>query len=322
MRALISGGTGFVAAHLSQRLLADGIEVFLFGRGDPPAWQDEARVRLFNGDIRDAETVLRIVSDVRPDEIYHLAAISSVPASTQNPWLTFEVNVGGTLNLLEATMKVAPKARLLNVSSGQVYGPASESPAAWSESSSIWPSSPYATSKAMCELLCRQYVAVRQAHVVTARSFNHIGPGQSTDFVIASFAHQFAMIEAELSPPVLHVGNLDVARDFTDVRDVVRAYPLLLKTGVAGAVYNVCSGRTRTLSDAITILQQLTAKKVEIRVEEARKRAVDVRGVPGDPSRIQSEIGWTATISFETSLRDILDDWRSRIRRTASVAQS
>lgn len=321
MRALISGGTGFVGGHLAAALLADEHEVFLFGRETSEIAAPDPRLRFFEGDIRDAGTVHRLVSDVRPDQIYHLAAISSVPLAARNPWLTFEINVGGTLNLLEAAVQAAPAARILNVSTGQVYGAPSRSGVLWSEDAPVRPTTPYATSKAMAELLIGQYGATSGIHVVTARSFNHIGAGQLPEFVLASFAQQFASIEAGLAPPVLRVGNVDVERDFTDVRDVVRAYRLLLDHGKRGGVYNVCSGRTRPLSEAIDILRRLTSKSVEIEAEASRSRGNDLRVVGGNPAKLQAETGWSPMIPFETSLRDVLDYWRSRTRSPLSSAR-
>lgn len=314
MRALISGGTGFVGSFLASLLADQGVEVSVLSKKRHNEQVElDSRVRCQEGDIRSKPTVDQAVQETHPDEIYHLAAISSIPYSWKHPKLTFEVNVLGSANIFQASISLLRPARVLNVSTGQVYGSRGEGSAIFDENAPVRPGTPYATSKAMVELLAHQFVESNGAWIVTARSFNHVGPGQSTEFVLSNFARQFALIEAGQSPPLLRVGNLDVERDFTDVRDVVRAYQLLLKKGKPGSAYNVCSGHPHRIASAVSILQAITSIRVDVKVDSDKLRSTDLRSVCGDPSKLKAETGWEPTISFEDSLRDLLDYWRQRV---------
>jgi GDP-4-dehydro-6-deoxy-D-mannose reductase len=313
LRALLSGGTGFVGSYLAKQLVDEGVEVYLLGLGSGSAARDcDGTVHYLPCDIRDEEAVRRVVKGVQPQELYHLAAVSSVPASWKNPRLTFEVNVGGTFNLFEASMGLDSPPRILIVSSGQVYEAGERGSVIWNERSAVHPRTPYATSKAMAELLAQQFVELG-AYIITARSFNHIGPAQSHEFVLSDFARQFALIESGKAPPVLVVGNLAVERDFTDVRDVARAYRLLLRNGRRGEIYNVCSGHAFPLTEVVALLQAMTLTKVSIQSEQARFRTNELSSVCGDPSKLKTETGWQATIDLKTSLRDMLEYWRNEI---------
>lgn len=316
MRALITGGSGFVGTHLANMLADEGEEVFVLSERDGPQ-SDKAFVHHLTTDIRRADLLTNAVRDAAPHCVYHLAAISSVPAAWRDPRRTFEVNVLGTMNVLEACKDLEPKPRILNISSGQVYGDPETPDVAFDESHSIRPANPYATSKAMTELLANQYRAAAGSDIVTARSFNHIGPGQSAEFACSGFARQFARIERGLAPPVIYVGNLSVERDFTDVRDVVRAYRLLQQRGVSGQVYNVCSGAAYSLVYALEFLRSRSNARVEVRVDAERVRLADAPRIRGNPAKIRREMGWTAVVPFEQSLTDILDDWRQRISADA-----
>jgi GDP-4-dehydro-6-deoxy-D-mannose reductase len=258
--------------------------------------------------------VRSVFEKTQPHEVYHLAAVSLVPASWLSPRLIFETNVIGTFNLLEASCRIQLRPRILNISSGQVYGNSSSAGKMLDENCPIRPINLYATSKAMAELLSSQHVDTAEAFVITARPFNHSGPGQSSDFVLSTLARQVADAEAGLRPAVIRTGDLSSVRDFTDVRDVVRAYRLLLQRGRRGEVYNVCSGVARPVSYALKVLQSLARIEIKVEVELSRLRPKEIRQICGNPTKIQRETGWRPTIPFETTIRDLLVYWRGRTR--------
>jgi len=274
----------------------------------------EAGVEYYELDIRNAGDVQSAIRQIKPNEVYHLAGISAVGLAWANPRLTFEVNVEGTYNVLEATTGLPSPPRILNVSTAQVYA-ASNAPL--SESSPLAPANPYAASKAMAELLEVSFRKACAGGIITARSFNHTGPGQLTSFVLPSFAQQFAEIEAGMRPPKLAVGNIEVERDFTDVRDVVRAYSELLSKGRPGQVYNVCSGAATLLSDVVKQFQALCRTVVTVETDPACLRAGDISRIVGDPSKIKKEIGWDIRIPLSQTLRDLLDYWQGKTKSQA-----
>ncbi len=301
--------------------MEQGVEVFVFSRTAPR--EPSASVTYFEADIRDLSALRQICEATQPDQIYHLAAVPSIADSWNDPRATFDINVAGTHNLLDACMPLASRPRLLNVSTAQVYGARGE--AGLSEDCPLQPVSPYAATKAMAELLVYLYPPSQRERVVTARPFNHSGPGQTADYVLSDFARQIAEMEIGVRSPVLEVGDLEVERDFTDVRDVVRAYALLLHCGRGGQVYNVCSGATYRISTAVDVLQSLTSVRLAIQVAPDRARPGQPQRICGDPSKIQGDTGWRPTISWEAMLRDLLQHWRERVRQQAqscSLTQS
>lgn len=271
-------------------------------------------VDYYKVDVRKLDDVCAVVRDAFPDQIYHLAAISSVPASWKDPRLTFDVNVIGSYNVLDAAMRLSHTPRILNVSTSQVYAP---SDAALLETSPVGPDNPYAASKAMAELLTIQYRESKKGGVITARAFNHTGPGQVTSFALPSFARQLAEMEASLRPPLLKVGNLNVKRDFTDVRDVVVAYCELLEKGTVGEIYNVCSGRAVLLADLVKGLQRNCGVEVKIEIDPARLRPAEVPQIVGDAGKLHRITGWLPKISLERTLNELLVYWRNEIKRDA-----
>lgn len=307
-RALITGGSGFVGTHLLRSLRTRGFNLAVLASGE---FEKTPNVAAYEVDIRDAERVRSAIRDFRPDHIYHLAAISSVGLSWKSPRLTYEVNVFGTLNVIEAAMSLASRPMILNVSTAQVYAP---NRAALTESSPLAPDNPYAASKAMAELLSIQYRNRSGTGVITARSFNHAGPGQLADYVLSSIAKQFAEIEAQRREPTLVLGNIDVQRDFTDVRDVVEAYCLLLEKGIAYETYNVCSGRAWSIREVIEQFQSISGVTVEIEVDSAKLRHGENAFVCGDPQKIQAATGWTSAIPLHVTLEDLLNYWRAAMR--------
>ncbi len=265
----------------------------------------------YEADVRDGDKVRSAFHDFKPNHIYHLAAVSSAELSWKSPRLTYEVNVFGTLNVFDAAMSLPSPARILNVSTSQVYAPSNS---ALNEASATAPDNPYAASKAMAEFLRVQYRKHSDGGVVTARSFNHTGPGQSPTFVLSSIARQFAEIEAGLREPKLVLGNIYVKRDFTDVRDVVRAYSLLLQKGSVNEIYNVCSGRAWSIGEIIEEFESISGRKVEIESHSDKRRTGETEEVHGDPAKIRAVTGWEPAVPFRTTLQDLLNYWRTATR--------
>ena len=313
-RVLITGGTGFVGTHLIRFLRSRVSKIAVIASGDGTSRQ-EPGVEYYTLDIRRSEQVRSIVHEVGPTHIYHLAAISAVDMSWSNPRLTFEVNVLGAYNLFEAAMTLPSLPRILNVSTSQVYA---ASGVTLTESSPLNPENPYAASKAIAEMLRVQYRKCIGGGIITARSFNHTGPGQSTNFVLPSIAKQFAEMESGQRQRRLNAGNVMVERDFTDVRDVVSAYSALLEKGRTDDVYNVCSGSAIRLADVIRKFEAISGIAIEIDTDPARLRPNEVSRIWGDSTKIRSETGWSPQIPFEKTIRDLLDYWREKIKGGSS----
>jgi len=315
LRALITGAGGFVGGHLCDYLLAH-TDWELVGTVYP-APPDEtrpatSRLRLRYADLRDPEGVEALLSQVQPDRIFHLAAQSFVPASFKDPWETLENNIRAELNVLEAVRRSGSKAWVLVVGSNEEYGAPAPGELPQTEESPLRPNNPYAVSKVAQDFLGLQYHLAYGVPVVRVRPFNHTGPGQSPRFVVPAFARQIARIEAGLQEPVMEVGNLDAARDFTDVRDIVRAYHLALTRGEPGAVYNLASGRPRSVRSVLEMLLSLSRADIHVEQDTSLYRPVDVPVVYGSAEKFHRRTGWEPEIPFEQTLQDTLAYWRSR----------
>jgi GDP-4-dehydro-6-deoxy-D-mannose reductase len=315
MRALVTGAAGFAATHLIQHLLAvTDLQIIGTIYRRQPEWTYPAtRVHLERLDLREEAAVAEVLTRWRPDFIFHLAAQSFVPLSWQHPWSTFEQNVLTQINLIKGMLAAQLDARLLVVSSGEVYGAFDPAELPLDEDTPLRPLSPYGVSKAAQDLLGWQYHRSHGLFIVRVRPFNHIGPGQNELFVTASFARQIALIEAgRQKGPLLH-GALDPERDFTDVRDVVRAYWLVLNRGRPGEVYNIGSGRCTSIGTVLDMLRSMARVPIATAYDPALARPADIPRIVGDPTRLHQATGWEPLIPLEQSLRDILDDWRHRI---------
>jgi GDP-4-dehydro-6-deoxy-D-mannose reductase len=288
----LSGAGGFVGSVLAPRLARDGHDVV-------PADLEQL-------DVVDAGAVDAAIAAADPGAVVHLAALASVADSFAAAEAVARVNYLGTLNVLRAVARRAPRARVLVVTSGEIYG-GSASPIPLDEDTPLAPGSPYARSKAAADALA----AATPLDVVRARSFNHTGPGQSDTYVAASFARQLAEMELGRREPVLRVGNLASVRDFLDVDDVVEAYVRLLDPRVPRGAYNVASGVGRSIAELLDILIESAAVRPRIEVDAARWRAD--RASVGDPARLRRATGWQPAIPFETTLARLLDDWRKRV---------
>ena len=263
-------------------------------------------------DLRDATAVRAAVSGVRPDAVVHLAAQSSVPESFRDPPTTFAVNFDGTYNLLVALRDAGFKGRMLYVSSGDIYGHVPESELPIDELRLPRARSPYAVSKVAAEALCGQWVISEGMDIVIARPFNHIGPGQDRRFVMADFAAQLVAIKRRGLAPFLSVGDVDVTRDFLDIRDVIPAYFALLQKGAAGRAYNVCSGVERSVRFAIEHMARLLDLKIQLNVDATRLRPNEHRRVVGNCSRLKADTGWRPREAFESTLDRLLDYWKGK----------
>ena len=314
MRFLITGISGFAARHLAQRLLADGHEVFGTTRQKrEPSASILAQERITVVDLRDGEAVVDAVRGVRPDGIFHLAAVTDLAASLADPDETDRVNLFGSLHVFAAVRAVAPGCRVVWVGSSHAYGDIDIADLPITERQLFRPTSPYAASKAAADLAAYQSARTAGLHIMRLRPFNHTGPGQEPLFVCADFARQIIEIERGVRPPRLEVGNLEVVRDFTDVRDVVRAYVLAWERGAAGEAYNVCSGIGRTPRDIIDGLLRLSDVQATVMIRPDRQRATDVPQIVGSAAKLQQATGWSPAIGWDQTLRDLLDDWRRRI---------
>lgn len=292
MNILLTGGDGFVGEYVQEVL-----DCVLLNNAD-------GRI-----DLLDTQQVYDQVNQIQPDAVIHLAAQSFVPASFENPRNTFDVNFYGTYNLLEALDKSDFKGRFLYVSSSDVYGLVPREAQPISEMQAAMPRSPYAVSKIAAEALCYQWSVNSQFECVTARPFNHIGPGQSEMFVVSDFAKQLVEIKLGLREPEIKVGDIDVYRDFTDVRDVVRAYSRLLDSGQNSEIYNICSGKGRKIRDLVEIMIDQLGLKVDIDVDQARLRKSEQRYVAGDYTKLATATNWYPEIDISDSIADIIKYW-------------
>ena len=315
MRLLVTGVAGFVGGHLVGFLRAERPDVEIHGVVLPQggvSWRGPAGVRVLEADLNDPKAAAAAVEEVRPEAIVHLAGQASVHQSWLDPALTLRTNVLGLVHLLDAARRLALRPAVLVVGSAEEYGPVGPEEIPIREEAPLRPASPYAVSKVAQAALARLYGPAGGMRIVLTRTFHHTGPGRGEAFAESSFARQIAEIEAGRRPAVLEVGNLEAVRDFTDVRDVVRAYWMLLDKGQGGEAYNVCSGRGRRIRDLLDTLLAASSARVEVRVDPERLRPSDVPVQVGDPGRLRAATGWQAEIPLERTLGDLLDDWRTR----------
>ena len=316
-RVLITGATGFAGSYLVQALREERQSSFdIFGTCFPDR-PCESEKQFYFLDIRSQQDVKKVARDVKPDWVFHLAAVSNVRYSWENRTETLEINVVGTHHLLEAVKNFSPGARILFVSSSEVYRfdkKRGHAATAATEKTALDILSPYAYSKVAGEMMCKFYERAEKLDIVVARPFPHAGPGQSEDFVCSDWAKQIAEIESGKKPPVIQVGNLDVVSDYCDVRDVVRAYILLLKKGKRGEVYNICSGRAISLKKILDMLVKEAdmRERIAVKKDAAKLRKVDIRVRLGKNNKIRNEVGWKPEIPIEQTLRDLLGFWRQR----------
>lgn len=318
-KALIVGGSGFVGKHLTDRLLRQYAQVHITKLAQEEVHAPQA-AKVHELDIQEQQQIESLLTELQPDVIFHLAAVSSVALSWKKPELTINVNVLGTLHLLEAARAVCPQTRVLLIGSGEEYGAIAPSDVPVKETFRLAPQNIYALSKVTQDYLGEIYARAYGMNVIRVRAFNHIGVGQLTGFIIPDFCSQIAMIEAGQRPAVIYVGNLLARRDYLDVRDVVEAYALLAQKGVAGKVYNIGSGRAIGADELLTQLLALAELPIAVESDPGKIRPVDVPVVFADISILQQDTGWSPTHHLDETLKEILDDWRIKVRMAAKAA--
>ncbi len=318
MRILITGITGFAGSHLADFLLAERKDVDIYGM---VRWRSKTeniehirdKIKLYECDIRDAYSVNKVIREVRPERIFHLAAQSFVPTSWRAPAETLTTNVIGELNIFEAVRQNGIDPLIHIAGSSEEYGLVKKDEIPIKETNPLRPLSPYAVSKVGQDLLGYQYFKSYGLKIIRTRGFNHTGPRRGEVFVCSDFAKQVARIEKGKQKPIIKVGNLKAKRDFTDVRDMVRAYWLVLEKGKIGEVYNICSNKAYSIKEVLDILLSLSRKRIKIEEDPQRMRPSDVPILLGDNTKFKKETGWQPEINFEKSIKDLLDYWRQRV---------
>ncbi|MCI9198959.1 MAG: GDP-mannose 4,6-dehydratase [Lachnospiraceae bacterium] len=311
-KALIIGAAGFVGGYLAEFLKENrGMEVHvtklpaekLCGVGD----------RVYNLNILKKEDIISFLFEVRPDYIFHLAAQSSVGIAWKNPALTIDINIKGSVNVLDAVRELYYKPRVLLIGSGEEYGHIREAEIPIGEENRLRPGNIYAATKACQNMIGNIYAQAYDMEIMMVRAFNHIGPGQSSIFVVSDFCRQVAEIEKGQREPVMYVGNLNARRDFTDVRDVVEAYGLLAEYGQPGETYNVGKGEAVSIEEILEMIIGLSNKKIKVEIDRNKLRPVDVPVIEADISKINKLTGWKPKISLIQTVKETLDYWRERI---------
>lgn len=319
MRQLVTGAGGFVGRHLIKHLSSVQTDAEIHGT----IYSENERIGLSQAasyhrlDLLDEDACYQLLSEIRPEQIYHLAGQASPSKALKAVWHTLETNIRAQLNLLQICIELNLAPRILTISSGEIYcgGLTETNIMPVDESAELRPSNPYALSKVTQDLMGLEYFLSYRLPIVRVRPFNHTGPGQSEAFVAPDFAMQIAKIEADLQAPIMKVGNLEAKRDFTDVRDVVKAYQLLMEKGEPGLAYNVSSNKAYSIQYLLDTLLSFTDVDIDVQIDAAKMRPVDVPLVQGDNRRLQGLTGWTPSIAFEETLRDLLEDCRQRVQQ-------
>ncbi len=316
MRALITGISGFAGSYLAEHLLTrPSCELWGVSLG-PTENIDGLRdqIHYLPEDLADPSAAERVLTAAQPDLIFHLAAQAFVPVSWQDPWSTMENNIHAEVNLLHLVAQHAIPSRILIIGSNEEYGRVEPDELPITEETPLRPDSPYGVSKIAQDFLALQYFISHNLYTVRLRPFNHIGPRQNDRFVASDFARQIAQIEAGEQEPVIHVGNLEASRDFTDVRDMVRAYLLALERGLPGEVYNVGSGLAHSIRELLDYYLSQTDAPIQVQADPSRSRPSDTPITVCDSTKFRRQTGWEPEIPFEQTLRDTLDYWRARVR--------
>lgn len=316
MRVLITGINGFVGGYLAEHLLASG-KWEIWGLARHPARLPAAingRVHHIVADLNDQDQALSAIESARPEVIFHLAAQSNVPRSFEDPAGTLETNILAQVYLFQALLRLHLDALVLIAGSNEIYGQVRPDELPVNETTPLRPVNPYAVSKAAQDLLAYQYHISHRLRTIRLRAFNHIGPRQTEQFAASAFAAQIARIEAGLQSPSLRVGNLAAERDFTDVRDIARAYELAALNGQAGAAYNIGSGRAVSIRWLLDTLLTFCERDIDIELDPSRMRPADVPRVVCDSSRFRQDTGWEPSIPLEQTLYDLLEYWRGHQR--------
>ena len=313
MKSLVIGGAGFVGSYLLHHLRNDlGHEIYTTKMPNESLAIEDCQIYDLN--ILDKDAIVSLLREVQPDVIFHLAAQSSVALSWKQPTLTVDINIKGTINLLDAIRESNRNPKVLLVGSGEEYGHISLEDIPITETTLPRPGNIYAVTKVCQNLIGSIYANAYQMHIISVRAFNHIGPNQLPMFVVADFCKQVAEIEAGRREPVMNVGNLSAKRDFTDVRDIVKAYGLLIEHGVPGETYNIGSGTAIAIQDILDKIISLSTCPITVTVDHAKLRPVDVPIIEADTTKLTTVTGWKQEIPLERTIQETLDYWRNKIR--------
>lgn len=313
-KALIIGAAGFVGSYLIDHIQKHCIWSIVVTK------MPQERLTLQGADVCDLDimnpaAITELLEEKRPDYIFHLAAQSSVAVSWKNPGLTVDVNIKGSLNVLDAVRKLDYKPRVLLIGSGEEYGHLRQDEVPVGEENVLRPGNIYAATKACQNMLGAIYARAYGMDVLMVRAFNHVGPNQSPVFVVADFCRQAAEIELGMREPVIRVGNLSARRDFSDVRDVVRAYAALMEKGKAGETYNVGAGKAVEIRRILDMILSLAKKEIRVETDPARMRPVDVPVIEADIRKLQACTGWRTEIPLEKTIEETLNYWRETLRQ-------
>jgi GDP-4-dehydro-6-deoxy-D-mannose reductase len=313
-KILITGATGFVGSHLVEYLSTQSENILVgtfISENSIRNIQNKAAIMLSQVDLTVKEKVDSLIREQKPDVVYHLAALSSTAASFKLPSETLINNCVSQIHVLEAVKEYVPDAKVLIVASSDMYGAVPQDQLPLTEKSPFFPVTPYAVSKITQDYLGLQYHISYGLKIVRARPFNHVGPRQSPDFVVARFAKKIAEIEKGKHEPTLQVGNMESKRDFTDARDTVRAYALLVEKGRSGEAYNIGSGKSYKISEILDMLLSISKEKIKIEASEDLLRPADIPELRCDATKLMMETNWEPSIPIQKTLQDTLDYWRA-----------
>lgn len=314
LKALITGASGFVGGYLIDCLCENEIEIFVTKLPHEKIdSQNISENNIFNLNILDKSEVRNVLLNSTPDYIFHLAAQSSVAQSWKNPTFTMEVNLIGTVNLLDTIRELKINPRILLIGSGEEYGYIKQNEVPINEENCLRPGNPYAVSKAAQSMIGQVYSRAYDMDIIMMKAFNHIGPKQNAVFVVADFCKQIAEIEKGLREPVIKVGNLEAKRDFTDVRDIVRGYLTVMQKGKKGETYNIGTGKAISIQEILDKLLAMSTKDIEIYQDENKIRPTDIPVIEANINKIKRDTGWYPKIDLDKTLSDTLNYWRSMI---------
>ena len=311
MKVLIIGAGGFAGSYLIDELCNNDFEVIATKLQNEPV--NSGKCKIVDLEILFEQDIYNVINSNRPDVIFHLAAQSSVAVSWEKPALTANVNIKGVINLLEALRKLDYKPRVLLIGSGEEYGNVPENENPISEQTQANPANIYAVTKVCQNMIGKIYSDAYGLDIVMARAFNHFGPGQNETFVVSGFCKQAAEIEAGLKEPVIYTGNLNAKRDFTDVRDIVKAYICLARKGEKGEIYNVGSGKSIEISKILEIIIGASTAEIKSEVDKTKFRPIDVPIIEANIEKIKNKTGWIPEINIKTTIIDTLQYWRNKI---------
>ncbi|NLL77146.1 MAG: GDP-mannose 4,6-dehydratase [Clostridiales bacterium] len=311
-KAMIIGAAGFVGNYLMEYLRKEcNMEVHVTKL--PREEIHNNYLKAYDLDILDKEAIVSLLFEIRPDYIFHLAAQSSVGLAWKNPCLTIDVNIKGSVNVMDAIRELYYKPRVILIGSGEEYGHINEGETPIKEGNMIRPGNIYAATKVCQNMIGNIYAQAYDMELMMVRAFNHIGPTQAPMFVVADFCKQVAEIEKGIREPVIYVGNLEAKRDFTDVRDVVRAYAMLIEKGKAGETYNVGSGHAVSIRKILDLIILSSGKDIKVKIDPNKLRPVDVPIIEADTTKLRNLTGWKPEITLEQTIKETLDYWRERV---------